>query len=91
MVKPIALMALPAELRNTIYRLALCQQETVAIQPEQHREPSLLQVSKQIRAETVPIFYLENSFSVQVRDYESTVLVRRPMAEAILSHGGTFC
>lgn len=62
------LLNLPWELRDAIYELALshtgmCEISTAA---QKHPKPALLQVSRQIRAETIPIYYNYKDFEVLV-------------------------
>jgi len=62
------LLKLPAELRDAIYTLALVDDEPIYIslpepaRPLSLREPALLAVNRQIRNETLPIYYGTNIF-----------------------------
>ena len=58
--KPCLLIALPAELRNTIYSLVLVEQAPIAI--KRNIEPGLLATNHQIRAEAMAVFYSMNTF-----------------------------
>ena len=64
-------MELPAELRNRIYALHL---ETLDLPPLAHQPPICL-VSRQIRNESIPLFYSTSAFDLSIRSY----------------HGGTPC
>lgn len=62
------LLNLPRELRDAIYELALprtgmCE---ISVTAQKHLMPALLQVSRQIRAETIPIHYIHKDFNVLV-------------------------
>lgn len=72
------LLALPAELRNRIYRHALVKDHLISIQKhvELPLPPGLLQVNRQIRAEAYQIYYLENNFGFTIRDYDASTLIR---------------
>lgn len=85
----ISFMTLPPELRNRIYQLTLlpskgdsgCVDNTTAIDLKTPnstwtRQPALTKVSRQIRAESLPLYYGLNKFVVrisQTRSYRSTV------------------
>jgi hypothetical protein len=66
-------MRLPAEIRNQIF-------EYVVVQPlplEARRpEPAITRVNKQIRDESLPIFYKQNTFQCLVSNYDCRELVR---------------
>lgn len=67
--KRASLLALPAELRNQIWRLVLLEAEEIHVRPERDAtQPGLLCVSRQLRAETKAIYGRENKFAVFVRD-----------------------
>ncbi|KAK3635234.1 hypothetical protein LTR56_014843 [Elasticomyces elasticus] len=55
------LFTLPAELRNTIYALVL-PQDTIIEVDHHTRAPPLLEVCREVRSETVPMWYLSNTF-----------------------------
>lgn len=71
------LFRLSAELRNTIYRLVLvedcdswgCEQPVVIDKDSGIPEPALLLSNKIIRSEALGIFYHENDFDCQVRNF----------------------
>ncbi|KAK3691795.1 hypothetical protein LTR37_018394 [Vermiconidia calcicola] len=60
-------LALPAELRNEIYALVVVQdyQIELPLLPPYVRQPKLLGVNRQIRAEALSIYYGENVFQIQ--------------------------
>ncbi|KAK4544940.1 hypothetical protein LTR36_003845 [Oleoguttula mirabilis] len=58
--KQTSFLDLPAELRNDIYHLALTH-DTVTV-TDRLIEPALLSTTRQIRRETLPIFYGANTF-----------------------------
>lgn len=63
------LLELPGELRNRIYRYALVAQERIELlTSENKKQPALLGVSRQVRRETIKIYYDENSFGYNVVD-----------------------
>ncbi|KAK4900542.1 hypothetical protein LTR27_002258 [Elasticomyces elasticus] len=55
------LLTLPAELRNAIYELVL-PQDTVIEVDHNTKAPPLLQVCREVRSETVAMWYLGNTF-----------------------------
>ncbi|KAK5013629.1 hypothetical protein LTR60_003383, partial [Cryomyces antarcticus] len=65
---PFPFLKLPAELRNLVYRFVLVFQERIAFHHEhatamaQSSQPPLTKVSRQIRAESLPVFYGGNWF-----------------------------
>lgn len=69
------LLALPAELRNSIYRFALVQQNDIIIDPTTSlaaaQQPSLLQANAHIRSEAIDIYYQENMHVWVVYDYNA--------------------
>jgi len=70
------LLALPAELRNVIYRLTLLDEcKTVRVNRRTCQEAALLQTCKQTRHEGLPIFYAENTFIVNIDAFDSGVLI----------------
>lgn len=72
--EPSALLELPPELRNDVYRLVLCNGNPVSVTATNLPEPPLLAVCKQIRDEAVQIYYSENTFHIEDEDYECTAL-----------------
>lgn len=86
--KPFALLDLPAELRNSIYRYALVHTSSIDVDATGLQEPALLSVSKQVRKETAPVFWAENSFRVITVDYNITTYMQwRTMAYHALHRG----
>ena len=72
------LLALPAELRNRIYRFALGQGSHIwlsALTWSTH-QPLLLKTNRQIRTEALGLFYHENVFSAGVHDWDDGVQER---------------
>ncbi|KAK5737775.1 hypothetical protein LTR17_006423 [Elasticomyces elasticus] len=61
------LLELSAELRNIIYEFVLLQKDDIVVTPTL-RSPALLQVSRQIRTETLAMWYESNSFEIAVND-----------------------
>lgn len=59
-------MNLPAELRNEIYSLALVQDTRIMVSTSLPylKEPALLAVNRQMRSETLPVWYSENVFQI---------------------------
>lgn len=69
------LLGLPGELRNRIYRAALLE-DHIDVTNASFTEPGLLRTCKLIRHEAGPIFYTENTFEIEVRDYDSAAIVK---------------
>ena len=77
-------MDLPGEVRNRIYTLALVHAELLAPQPRNKAntdarvQPSLTRTSRQIRYESLLIFYSENTFpfSFEWQDFEDPEILR---------------
>ncbi|KAK3630330.1 hypothetical protein LTR56_017506 [Elasticomyces elasticus] len=71
------LFRLPAELRNEIYEMVLLQRNPVhSLQVNRDlRVPALLQVSRQVRHETLKIWFEGNGFYYTVRDCNAGVMV----------------
>lgn len=69
------LSALPAELRNRIYELALIQPERITVSVETKHQSALAQVSKRLRQECRSINYTHNTFTFQVMDNDTSLLV----------------
>ncbi|KAK3080483.1 hypothetical protein LTS18_000937 [Coniosporium uncinatum] len=70
--QPFRFLDLPAELRNKIYKLAVTTRE-----PNSHRtaflaqhahQPAITKASRQIRAESLPLYYSENTIEVDLTD-----------------------
>ncbi|KXT08207.1 hypothetical protein AC579_3314 [Pseudocercospora musae] len=73
-----SLTNLPGELKNRIYRLVLLRShdDDINVTAPNYRRPSLLEVSRAIRNETIPIYYYENSFAIHLPDYSPALLMR---------------
>lgn len=66
------LLALPAELRNQIYRYVLVLEpgNRVTLTPTRPNQPPLLCTSRQLRHEAIGIYFSENHFSISVVNYD---------------------
>ena len=76
-----ALLGLPAELRNQIWSYALVEDEAIKIpddlMPVQiPLHPGLLSINRQIRAESTPIYYSENTFRLILGQQSSPYAMR---------------
>ncbi|KAK6428177.1 hypothetical protein LTR95_015681 [Oleoguttula sp. CCFEE 5521] len=60
---------LPGEIRNMISRAVVLQGKTI-VTAKGPRQPALSRSSRQIRLETLPIYYNANQFTVHVEDYD---------------------
>lgn len=72
------LLGLPAEIRNSIYRLALVE-DIIRITPQNlagASQPPLLQVNRQIRSEATSIYYQENQIIWYLQDYNAKNLLK---------------
>ncbi|KAK3653364.1 hypothetical protein LTR56_004568 [Elasticomyces elasticus] len=67
------LLDLSAELRNIIYEFVLLQKDDIVVTPTL-RSPALLQVSRQIRKETLAMWYESNTFEIAVNDCNADLL-----------------
>lgn len=80
----ISFTSLPAEVRNQIYELALPSKEDnlIVATPFQDdlmsvgTQPALTQASKQIRSETLEMFYSNTNFVAYIQNFNFTQLVR---------------
>ena len=68
------LMELPAELRNYIYTFALVDEGPIVIEPciigpQRVHQPALTRAARQIRLETLPIFYGQNIFEFDIQEH----------------------
>lgn len=59
--RKVTFLDLPGELRNQIYHLASCNEGFRVIKPYHAPQGTLLQVSRQIRAEYMPFYYATHS------------------------------
>lgn len=70
------LLELPAEVRNDIYSLALAQgKPTLVSTYGRSARASLLRVNRQIRSETLQVYYSSNAFRATIDD----AMIRGPM------------
>lgn len=67
------LLALPAEIRNTIYKYALQESEPVVI-TKALRPPGLLSVSRQVRHETFALWLSMPELVLVVDDFDCTLV-----------------
>lgn len=67
------LLSLPPEMRNRIYRFALVEEDDIEIPSGGPfpSDPPLLRTCSQIRGEAISIFYLENTFSFTIEDFNA--------------------
>ena len=70
------LLALPGELRNHIYRLALRENKPIAVGAKGYHRSGLLGTCREIRAETLQIYYYENHFDIAALELDSSTLAR---------------
>ena len=64
------ILGLPAEVRNRIFRFALLEADQIELSASSPIPPGLLSVSKQIREETLYLYYGENHFTIVMVDYD---------------------
>lgn len=70
-----ALLSLPAELRNCVYRYVLVAGSRLIVDtPEAVRQPALLRTCSQIRKEALNLYYADNSFEIVMHDCDSDIL-----------------
>lgn len=78
---------LPAELRNSIYRLCLIDRPRFSIRVhDAFKFPALLQVNSQIRSEASSIFLLENHFSVDCSNFDCSLYTAFIERTAVAKH-----
>lgn len=69
-----AFIDLTGELRNRIYRLVLVEEKKIELSKlNRFSKPGLLSTCKQIRSETVKIFYVENKWEIDCPDGECSL------------------
>jgi hypothetical protein len=66
-------LGLPEGIREQICRLAVVEKDPVRITPSNHKQPALLRTCQQLRMETLWLFEVENTFCIEVVDYEPVV------------------
>jgi hypothetical protein len=64
------LLALPAEIRNEIWKWSMRMDHPLSIVGDTPKQPPLTKTCRQIRAESIRFFYKENSFSCTIFDYD---------------------
>ena len=69
------ILALPAELRNEIYRYAIIEDGQIEVTLEGPGEPELLRTCGEIRQEAITIYYTENHFVLQIEDWDGAPLL----------------
>jgi len=76
--QPCYLLELSAELRNTIYRLALVSEDPIELEDADipPMDPPLLKTCRQIRSEARGIFYKENKVIFLVEDWDISRIVK---------------
>lgn len=74
------LLTLPPEIRNQIYQLVLVSEENIEISAARQisipEEPGLLRTCCQIRNEARPMYFLQNSFTFSVHNWDATLLLK---------------
>lgn len=68
-----SLLGLPESVQEQIYRLVLVEDQPFRITPSNHKQPALLRTCQQLRMETLWIFEIENTFSLEVVDSKPVV------------------
>ena len=68
-------LKLPAEIRNQIYRLVLLSHQKLKIGTDDALQPDLTKVCRQIRCETLSIFYGNNEFVFDMYNFNCTGMV----------------
>ena len=67
------LFKLPAELRNRIYSLVLIENDTIDVDPLLSL-PAILGVCRQLRLETLQLYYSSNDFRILARNCDGTLM-----------------
>ncbi|KAK5127464.1 hypothetical protein LTR85_006803 [Meristemomyces frigidus] len=72
------LLTLPLEMRNRIYRFVLVEPQNIVIRANEKppEEPALLATCRQVRQESLNIYWKENNFEIEVRDYLAAFYAR---------------
>ncbi|KAK3723666.1 hypothetical protein LTR37_001547 [Vermiconidia calcicola] len=69
------LLAIPAEIRNAIFKDVVIQSHSIQIDTRPTKVPGLLGVCKQIRDETIKSFYTLNNFEIQLFSYNMSAVM----------------
>ena len=70
------LLGLPAEVRNRIYRFSIIKSdEWIQLSATSPLLPGLLSTCKQIREETINLYFTENKFEIELLDYNAEAVV----------------
>jgi len=72
------LMKLPAELREHIYRYTIVSDSPIVTDPHDTatiKQPNLLLTCRQIRSETLPIYYRENTFDIPINNMDGAGMI----------------
>ena len=69
------LLLLSGELRNRIYRAAIVRNTRIVVGPRFPHELPLLSTCRQIRKETLRIFYTENQFELEIIAFQGAITV----------------
>lgn len=67
---------LSGELRNTIYRFATVEPQTIQVTSDGFNKSGLLATCKEIREEAIKIFYVENTFHHLIDNFDSRTMVK---------------
>ena len=80
---PFPFQTLPSELRNSIYKMLVILERPIKIDTVQ---PAITRVCRQLRAESLPIFYGNNIFLDPVwwGEYKTTNVLLNPGYKAVL-------
>ena len=78
------LFKLPAELRNNVYRLALLSESHIDVTLQDSINPPLLRTSREIRKESITIYYGESLFGVPALDCNSDLCMKWLVLETAL-------
>lgn len=66
------MLCLPAELKNQIYYYTAVELTSITL-TAQIREPAILQVCRQVRSESLEMYYHENAFRVPIVDCDASL------------------
>ena len=68
-----ALLELPGEIRNRIYRFVLVCDNRIEVHAGAPLEPALLSVCREVRTEAIKLFYVENKFTLVISNFNKAV------------------